>query len=148
MKILVDADACPNVIKDIIFRAANRLKINCVLYANHPLNIPNSPYIRFMQVSKGFDVADKAIEEKVEKGDLVITADIPLADSVIDKHAYAINPRGTIYTKDNIKEKLGMRNFMDEMRGAGQVTGGPPPLGKTDRQKFANALDSLLAKMK
>lgn len=101
-----------------------------------------------MQVSKGFDVADKAIEEKVEKGDLVITADIPLADSVIDKHAYAINPRGTIYTKDNIKEKLGMRNFMDEMRGAGQVTGGPPPLGKTDRQKFANALDSLLAKMK
>jgi len=144
VKILVDADACPNVIKDILYRASKRLSIHLVLFANHALVIPKSSHIRFVQVSKGFDVADSEIEKIVEKGDLVVTADIPLADSVIDKNATAINPRGMLYTKDNIKEKLRMRNLMDELRGAGQMTGGPATLNKTDQQKFANTLDRFL----
>lgn len=145
-KILVDADACPNVIKQIIFRASKRLNIPCILIANHPMAIPASPLISFMQVSQGFDVADDEIERQVQAGDIVITGDIPLADKVIEKKASAINPRGFLYTKDNIKEKLDVRNFMDEMRGAGQVTGGPKPLNKKDQQSFANALDRLLAR--
>ncbi len=146
MNIFVDADACPNVIKEIIFRVAKRLKIKTIFFANHTLRLPPSPFIKFVQVEKGFDVADFEIEKRVEKGDLVITADIPLADSVIDKNATAINVRGMVYTKENIKEKLAMRNLMDGLRGAGQITGGPPPLNKTDQQQFANALDRFLAK--
>jgi uncharacterized protein len=146
MKIFVDADACPNVIKDILYRASNRKSIELILFANHPLTIPGSPYIKFVQVSKGFDVADSEIEKVVQAGDLVITADIPLADAVIEKNAYAINPRGAFYTKENIKERLTMRNMMEDLRGQGQVSGGPPPLAKKDQQKFANALDRFIAK--
>ena len=148
MKILVDADACPNVIKEIIYRASKRLSINIILFANHSLTIPKSPYVKFVLVSRGFDVADEEIEKMVAAGDLVITADIPLADKVIDKNATAINVRGMLYTKDNIKERLRMRNLMDELRGAGQITGGPAPLNKKDQQNFANALDAFLAKNK
>lgn len=146
MKILVDADACPNAIKQILFRAANKRQITCLLFANHPLTIPKSAFIRFMQVSKGVDVADNEIEAQVEKGDLVITADVPLAKLVIDKQAIAINPRGTLYTPENIKQKLGMRNFLTELRDAGHITGGPKALGKKDLQLFANALDRYLTK--
>ncbi len=148
MKILVDADGCPNIIKQIVFRAAKRLAIKTILYANHPLTIPGSPHIHFVQVPKGFDVADSEIEKMVEKGDLVITDDIPLADAVIDKHATALGTRGNIYTKDNIKEKLRSRNMMTELRDAGQISGGPRSPGKKDQQSFANALDRFLAKNK
>lgn len=148
MKILVDADACPNLIKDILFRASKRLSMPMILFANHPLNIPKTPFIKFKLVSKGFDVADDEIINTVAPGDLVITADIPLADSVIDKNATAINPRGMLYTKENIKQKLSMRNFMEELRGMGTITGGPSGLSKQDLQQFANALDTYLAKHK
>lgn len=148
MKILVDADACPNVIKDILFRASKRLSMNMILFANHTLAIPKTPFIKFKLVSKGFDVADDEIVKMVLPGDLVITADIPLADSVIDKNATAINPRGMLYTKENIKQRLGMRNFMEELRGMGKITGGPSSLNKQDLQEFANALDAYLAKHK
>lgn len=146
MKILVDADACPNAIKDIIFRAAKRLRLQVILFANHVINIPKSPYIRFVQVEKGFDVADSEIVKRVLKGDLVITADIPLASQVIEQEAIAINVRGTVYTEENIKEKLAMRNLMDEIRSQGQLVGGPKTLGQTDLQAFANALDRMLTK--
>ena len=146
MKILVDADACPNAIKEIIFRASKRLKIAVILFANHPIAVPKIPLIKFVQVPKGFDEADREIEKMVEQQDLVITADIPLANAVIDKHATALNPRGTLYTKENIKEKLQMRNFMDELRSTGQNIGGPSPLDKTSIQNFANALDRVLNK--
>lgn len=143
MKILVDADACPNVIKQIIFKAAKRLNLTCIAFANHPISVPH--HVRFFQVPKGFDEADRAIEEKVDAGDLVITADIPLADAVIDKNATALNPRGTLYTKANIKEKLGMRDFQTMMRDAGEMSGGPAAMSKKDQQNFANALDKFLA---
>jgi uncharacterized protein YaiI (UPF0178 family) len=146
MNILVDADACPNVIKDIIFRAAIRLKIQTTCFANHAITIPRSPFIKRVQVLGGFDVADQKIIEVCEPGDLVITADIPLASSVIEKGAHALNPRGELYTLENIQERLAVRNLMDTLRGAGQNTGGPPPLNKQDQQAFANALDRFLAK--
>lgn len=145
MKILVDADACPNVIKEIIFRAGKRLKIQTLLFANHTLRIPPSPYIKFILVSKGFDVADNEIEQLIAPGDLVVTADIPLANSVIDKQAAALNPRGMFYTKENIKETLQMRNLMSELRDSGKISGGPAPLDKKNQQAFANALDRYLA---
>lgn len=146
MKILVDADACPNVIKDILFRASKRLSMQMILFANHTLSIPKTPFIKFILVPKGFDVADAEIIKMVSAGDLVITGDIPLADSVIDKKATAINPRGMLYTKENIKQKLSMRNFMEELRGTGAITGGPASLNKQDLQIFANALDRYLTK--
>ena len=146
VKILVDADACPNVIKDILVRASERLKITMIFVANKPLNVPKSPQISSVVVSSGFDVADQHIVTLIESGDLVITADIPLANEVIDKKGYALNPRGEFYTEENIKQRLTMRNFMDEMRTMGQASGGPPPLNKRDRQVFANALDRFLAK--
>jgi len=146
VKIFVDADACPNVVKEILYRVSKRLQINTIFFANHSLRLPPSPFLKFVQVEKGFDVADFEIEKRVEAGDLVVTADIPLADSVIDKNATAINVRGMLYTKENIKEKLAIRNLMDGLRGAGQITGGPPPLNKTDQQQFANTLDRFLAK--
>ncbi len=146
MKIWVDADACPNVIKEILFRAAERLQISLILVANSFLRTPSSRYIRAIRVSAGFDVADKKIAEEMEVGDLVITADIPLAAEVIDQGGHALNPRGELYTKENIKERLSMRDFMDELRGAGVDTGGPPALNQKDRQAFANKLDQFLTK--
>ncbi|MDI1231674.1 MAG: YaiI/YqxD family protein [Methylobacter sp.] len=146
MRIWVDADACPNVIKDILFRAAERKQLPLTLVANQYLKTPPSRVIDTVQVAGGFDVADKYIVNHLQENDLVITADIPLAAEVIAKNAHAINPRGELYTKENIKERLAMRDFMEEMRSVGQVSGGPPPLGQRDKQDFANALDRFLAK--
>ena len=146
MKIWVDADACPKVIKEILYRAAQRVGVELILVANQGLQVPRSPLIRAVQVPSGFDVADNYIAEQVESGDLAVTADIPLAAEVIEKGALALNPRGELYTRDNIRQRLTMRDFMDEMRGSGVMTGGPPPLGQKERQAFANALDRLLAK--
>jgi uncharacterized protein YaiI (UPF0178 family) len=146
MQIYVDADACPKVIKDILFRVADRLQIRLTLVANKLLYCPPSPYIRALQVPAGFDVADNKIAQLVESGDLVITADIPLAADVIARGGHALNPRGEFYTKDNIQERLTMRNFMDSLRGSGVETGGPPALSQRDRQTFANQLDRFLAK--
>ncbi len=144
MKIWVDADACPAVIKEILFRAANRTGAELTLVANHPMRIPTSPLIKFMQVAAGFDVADNEIVKRVEADDLVITGDIPLAAEVIEKGAIALNPRGETYTPDNIKARLNMRNFMETLRSSGVDTGGPAPLNHKDRQKFANALERFL----
>ena len=146
MHIWVDADACPGVIKDILFRAAERTQIMMTLVANNPLRTPRSPYIRMLQVPRGFDVADNEIAKRVEAGDLVITADIPLASDVIARGAHALNPRGELYTLGNIRERLQMRNFMDELRGSGVQTGGPPTLDHTDRKRFADALDRFLSR--
>ncbi|PLX60720.1 YaiI/YqxD family protein [Sedimenticola selenatireducens] len=146
MQIWVDADACPNVIKEILFRAAERLEIALILVANQPVRTPPSRFIRSIQVAAGFDVADNEIIRQAEAGDLVITADIPLASGVIEKGAYALNPRGELYTRENIRERLTLRNFMDELRGSGVNTGGPPALDKGDRQAFANQLDRFLAR--
>lgn len=146
MRIWVDADACPNAIKDILYRAAERVAVELTLVANQPLRTPPSRYIRTMQVSSGFDVADNRIAELATQGDVVVTADIPLAAAVVEKGALALNPRGALYTEENIRERLAMRNLMDELRSTGEVTGGPPALGKKERQAFANQLDRLLAR--
>ncbi|MDD3517518.1 MAG: YaiI/YqxD family protein [Chromatiales bacterium] len=148
MQIWVDADACPGVIKDILYRAAERAQVMLTLVANQPLRPPRSSYIRAVQVPQGFDVADKWIAEQAGAGDLVVTADIPLAADAIAKGAHALNPRGELYTPDTIRERLTMRDFMDQMRASGVMTGGPPPLHARDRQQFANQLDRLLAKHK
>lgn len=149
MKIYVDADACPSVIKDILYRVSQRTGIELILVANQPLTTPRIPTVRTIQVSSGFDVADNHIVELVEPDDLVITADIPLASDVIDKGGKALNPRGELYTKTNIKARLNMRDFMDSMRSSGvQVGGGPPPLAQRDRMAFANALDKYVAQFK
>ena len=145
MKIWVDADACPVVIKEILFKAATRTGVTVTLVANQFINTPRSPNIKFIQVGSGFDVADNEIVKRLEAGDLVITADIPLADEAIDKGATALNPRGELYTTDNIRQRLSLRDFMEELRGTGVNTGGPPALNQTDRQAFANALDRFLA---
>ena len=144
MRIWVDADACPNAIKDILFRAAERAKVILTLVANQPIRTPPSQYIKALQVPAGFDVADDKIVERVEAGDLVITADIPLAAGVIDKGGHALDPRGEFYTKDNIKERLAMRKLMDELRSSGIDTGGPSTFSNADRQAFANKLDRFL----
>ena len=146
MRIWVDADACPGVIKDILFRAAERVRVEVTLVANQQMRTPASPYVRFLQVPAGFDVADRRILELVEAADLVVTADIPLAAAVIEKGGVALNPRGELYTQENVRERLAMRNFMDELRGSGVDTGGPAALGPRDRQAFANQLDRLLAR--
>ncbi len=146
MLIWVDADACPVVIKEIIFRAAERLQISTTLVANQMLRTPPSRFIRAIQVPSGFDVADAHIVEQLAAGDLVITADIPLASLVIERGAYALNPRGELYTTANIQEILTMRNFMDELRGAGVETGGPAAFSLAARKSFANKLDRFLAK--
>jgi uncharacterized protein YaiI (UPF0178 family) len=148
MNIWVDADACPVVIKSILFKAAERKKIQLTLVANQAISHPSSRYISMLQVSSGFDVADDEIVKRAEKGDLVITADIPLAAEAMEKGAYALNPRGELYTENTIKSRLNMRDFMDTMRASGVNTGGPPPLNQADRQKFANNLDRILAKYK
>lgn len=144
MKIWVDADACPVVIKDILFRAADRAKVMVVLVANQRLSHPTSEFIRSIQVSKGFDIADNEIVRQVSVGDLVITSDIPLAAEVIEKDAFVLTPRGEQLTGNNIKARLTMRDFMDTLRGSGEHSGGPPPLSAADRRAFGNALDGLI----
>jgi uncharacterized protein YaiI (UPF0178 family) len=145
MEIWVDADACPKVIRDILFRAATRTGVMLTLVANQFMPTPPARHIRSLRVAPGFDVADNEIVRRVAAGDLVITADIPLAAEVIAKGAQALNPRGELYTRENIGARLNMRDFMDNLRGSGINTGGPPPLNQTDRQAFANNLDRLLA---
>ena len=144
-RIWVDADACPAVIRDILYRAAERTRIEVILVANRWLQTPSSRFIRAMQVAGGPDVADDAIAERVAAGDLVVTQDIPLAARVLEKKAIALNPRGELYTANTIAERLSVRNFMEELRGAGVETGGPAALGQADRQAFGNALDRFLA---
>ena len=146
MQIWVDADACPKVIKEILYRAADRVKCQLKLVANQSLNIPKSPFIKSIRVEPGFDVADNYIVQQVAEGDLVVTADIPLAAEVIEKGAEALNPRGEFYSRETIRQKLTMRDFMDEMRGSGVMSGGPPPLNQADRREFANAIDKYLQK--
>ncbi|MGO2168001.1 MAG: YaiI/YqxD family protein [Pseudoalteromonas sp.] len=149
MKIWVDADACPVVIKEILFRAAERTHTETILVANHTMRIPPSKFISRLQVSSGFDVADDEIVKRIEKNDLVITGDIPLASEAIDNGAQALNPRGELYTTENIRSRLNVRDFMDTMRSSGvEMSGGPPPLSQSDRQKFANNLDKILAQNK
>ena len=145
MKIWVDADAWPVVIKEILFRAAERTEIHVTLIANHGLRIPPSQYISFVQVTSGFDVADDEIVKRVSTGDLVITSDIPLAADVIAKGGTALSPRGELYSTDNIKARLTMRDFMDNLRSSGIDTGGPPALNQQDRKSFANHLDKILS---
>ncbi|MDG4811423.1 YaiI/YqxD family protein [Hydrogenovibrio sp. 3SP14C1] len=146
MHIWVDADACPVVIKEILFKAAQRAKVQMTLVANHTMRIPKSSYIDFLQVTQGFDIADNEIVKRLSDNDLVITADIPLAAEAIEKGAIALNPRGELYTTENIRARLNMRDFMDSLRSSGVDTGGPPPLNQKDRQAFANNLDRLLTR--
>ncbi|MEJ1965919.1 MAG: YaiI/YqxD family protein [Gammaproteobacteria bacterium] len=146
MQIWVDADACPAVIRDILFRAADRARMRVTLVANQPVRRAVSPYIHFVQVPAGLNVADARIVELMEPRDLVITADVPLAALVIEKGGIALDPRGTLYTTENVRERLSLRNFMDELRGSGVNTGGPASLGKRERQLFANQLDRWLAR--
>ncbi len=148
MHIWVDADACPLVIKEILFRAAERAQLPLTLVANKLIGVPRSSWIRSIQVSRGFDVADNEIARRLEAGDLVITADIPLAADVIARGGHAINPRGELYTPENIRERLATRDFMEKLRETGVQTGGPAPLDNTDRKRFADQLDRLLAKIK
>jgi hypothetical protein len=144
MHIWVDADACPVVIKEILFRAVERSKIALTLVANQSIRFPPSRYIKMLQVASGFDVADNEIVKRLAVGDLVITGDIPLAAEVIDKGGFALNPRGELYTLDNIKERLAMRDFMDTLRSSGVQTGGPSTMSQADRKTFANQLDRFL----
>jgi uncharacterized protein YaiI (UPF0178 family) len=144
MNIWVDADACPSVIKEILFRAAQRTKVNLTLVANQTMKTPPSPYIESIQVASGFDVADDEIVRRVIKGDLVITSDIPLADEAIEKGALCLSPRGELFDKSNIKARLNMRDFLDTMRASGADTGGPPAFSQNDRKTCADRLDSLL----
>ncbi|MFA5677547.1 MAG: YaiI/YqxD family protein [Pseudomonas sp.] len=146
MHIWVDADACPLVIREILYRAAQRTGIRLTLVANQAIRIPNSALIRAIQVKQGFDVADNEIVQRVAAGDIVVTQDIPLAAEVIDKGAHALNPRGELYTRENIRGRLNIRDFMDTLRSSGIQTGGPAPMGPRERQAFANNLDRLLAR--
>ncbi|MHC4799831.1 MAG: YaiI/YqxD family protein, partial [Planctomycetota bacterium] len=144
--IWVDADACPVVIKDILFRASERTGVELTLVANRPVRIPPSRCIKLLQVAPGVDVADNEIVKRLSVGDLVITSDIPLAAEVIEKGGYALNPRGELYSADDIRARLNMRDFMDTLRASGIETGGPPALSQSDRKSFANHLDKLLTK--
>ena len=148
MNIWVDADACPAVIKDILYRAAERAQVMTTLVANRFLSVPRSPFLRAVQVPRGIDVADSPIVQALQAGDLVITADIPLASDVIAKGGHALNPRGEFYTPDSIGERLALRNHLDQLRGAGEHTGGPPALDNADRKRFADQFDRFLAKLK
>lgn len=146
MPIWVDADACPQVIKEIVFRAADRARVVTTLVANTTLRTPPSPFIRTVRVRKGFDVADREIVEQIAPGDLVITADIPLAAEVIARGAHALDPRGELYSEDNVRERLAIRNLMQELRSAGELVGGPAAFTQGDRQRFANHLDRWLSR--
>ena len=147
MRIYVDADACPVVIKEILFRAAERTGVRVTLIANQPMRTPRSPNVDLVQVGRGFDVADNEIAKRAGPGDLVITSDIPLAAEIIEKGAHALNPRGELYSPETIRACLNMRDFMDTLRASGIHTGGPPALSKGDRQDFANHLDRLLRRL-
>ena len=146
MQIWVDADACPQVIKEILFRAAERAQVSTTLVANTLLRVPSSPFIKSVRVAKGFDVADHQIVAQIGPGDLVITADIPLAAEVIARGADALDPRGELYSEDNVRERLAIRNLMQELRSTGDILGGPAPFSQSDRQRFANHLDRLLTR--
>ncbi len=148
MRIWVDADACPNVIKEILYRAANRTRTPLILVANQLLSTPPSPFITRIQVSAGFDVADNKIVASMELGDIAITADIPLADAIVSKGCIAINPRGELYTPSNIKERLAMRNFSEGLRSSGMTTSGPAKFSAKDIRDFSNRLDQILNKKK
>lgn len=146
MKIWVDADACPAVIKEILYKAAARTKTRVVFVANRQMKIPKNSYIDFLKVQSGLDAADNKIVEQMEPDDLVITADIPLASKVVERGGIGINPRGEIYTAENIRERLSARDFLDTLRASGIETGGPPSLNKRDSQNFANSLDKILTR--
>ncbi len=143
--IWVDADACPKVIKEILYRAADRVPVKVTLVANQPLQVPKSPYINTVQVRSGFDIADNHIVGNSKPGDLVVTADIPLAAELIDKGCTALNPRGELYNEENVRQRLNMRDFLDTLRGSGVQTGGPSSFSQADRMRFANQLDRLLS---
>ena len=146
MVVWVDADACPVQVKEILYRAAERARVETVLVANHALRVPKSQFIKARQVERGFDVADARILANLSPGDLVVTADVPLAAQAVAAKAFALNPRGTFYTPDNVQDHLARRNMMDALRSAGEQTRGPPALNKTDIQAFANALDRFLTR--
>jgi uncharacterized protein YaiI (UPF0178 family) len=148
LKIWIDADACPKVIKEVVFKISSRDQLPICLVANANMHIPASPFISLIQVDKGSDVADKYIVDHVEKDDLVITADIPLADLVVKKGAMAINPRGELYTEENISERLSMRDFMKELRDSGMQTGGPEIFSPKDKELFTNSIHRILTKLK
>ncbi len=148
LKIWVDADACPVVIKEILFKAANRTQTKTTFVANHAIHLPPSSYLNLIQVGAGFDVADSEIVKRINAGDLVVTSDIPLADEVITKGGLALSPRGELFSTSNIKSKLSMRDFMDVIRSSGVQTGGPAPLSMADRQSFANHLDKWFNQIK
>ena len=145
-QIWIDADACPNVIKEILFRAANRTKIVATFVANQSIRVSPSPFIKKIQVPSGFDVADNYIVQHMQGGDLVITADIPLADAVIEKGGSALNPRGELYSQSNIKHRLAIRNLNESLRSSGMLIGGPMQISKKEIQTFSNALDRVLTK--
>lgn len=147
MQVWVDADACPKPIKEILYRAVERVRIRLTLVANRRLRIPRSPYLHVLQVPRGFDEADRRIVELMRPGDLVVTGDIPLAATVVENGGHALGPRGEEFTDDNIRERLAMRDLMDHLRSTGLDTGGPAALGKSDRQAFANGLDRLLTRL-
>jgi uncharacterized protein YaiI (UPF0178 family) len=146
MRIWVDADACPRVIKEVLFRAAERVRVPLTLVANMELHVPRSAWVRSIRVPSGFDQADHHIVRSMEPGDLVVTADVPLAAEALKKGGHALDPRGVLYTPENIPERLAMRNLLDQLRGSGVVTGGPAALGKGERQAFASRLDQLLTR--
>jgi uncharacterized protein len=146
VRIWVDADACPQVVKEILFRAAERAQVLTTLVANATLRTPPSAFIRSVRVGKGFDVADHWIVQQMQSGDLVITADIPLAAAVIARGAHALDPRGELYSEDNVQERLAVRNLLQELRSTGEILGGPAPFGQSDRQRFANHLDRFLTR--
>lgn len=145
MTIWVDADACPVVIKEILYRAAGRVNVPLVLVANRPMRVPNLQWVSFLLVGAGFDVADHEIVKRLAPGDLLISSDIPLAWEVIEKGGHVLSPRGEFYTPENIKARLNIRDFMDTLRASGIETGGPPPMRATDRKAFADQLDAWLA---
>ena len=147
MKIWIDADACPKMVKEVIYKASFRLKVPVCLVANSYLQIPDAPNISFIQVDQGADVADQYIVDNMDIKDLAVTADIPLAALIVEKGALAINPRGEIYTEENISERLSVRNFMQDLRDSGVDTGGPPPLGSKDKENFTNAFDRIMTKL-
>lgn len=146
MRIWVDADACPNVIKEILFRTAERVQIHLTLVANQALSVPRSKFIQAIRVAPGFDIADNEIVKRAAAGDLVVTADIPLAAAAVARGAYALNPRGEFYTAENVRERLNLRDFMDTLRAAGVDTGGPAALSLADRRAFANELDRFITR--
>lgn len=144
LQLWVDADACPNVIKDILFRAAEKRQVLCTLVANQHIPVPRVDWLKSIQVPAGFDVADDRIVELIAPGDLAVMADIPLAAKVVEKGAFALNPRGSFYTTENIRQRLTMRNFMEELRSSGVQVGGPASFSAQDKAAFANALDRFL----